>query len=765
MKLNLTHIIVGIAILVCSFQATAKLRPVIFGFDQELSSPRWMFEPKAKIKGPPVTEQLVKLRRAQINKKYIECHDVAKKLGGQAPGLKNWLAVVELDCAVNGLAQDPKFLSTVGNALKYVDQNPLWLINGPQASRLKSLYLEGQLLRFERQIKLERRKAWVSFDVLQVWSKDLNVEQKARMYRAGGELAFLEQNISLAVDLYARSLSEKESGEVRRKLDAVRSAMANKKDDSKPEVVIEDLAIDRVNVSGEKEISDRMDIALKSGDLISAVEDGVRLIEKIPGSISAKWASDRILEIYLSLGTKTEGNYPSLRERAVDVMIRADATRLYRWANNAYAKSFYKDAERLAEAAATKFGNQPESTKAILLAANSALYVGDLAEAEKWYERLVSEHGGSEESRQALFRLGLMRTRAKKWADASAYYERLLSIAPNTDWEYLTLYWHWRAQQKLKGNNIQALAERLVNKYPLTYYGLRARAELNGGTLTFASAKTTTASNSAPIKSEMWLSESQNQAWERLLLLLRAGWFDEAQAELEQLPEPLSVEDKLVRAKLLATAFDHYQAVKLFNEVWTKRPEAFQWVHAKAAFPFEYQTLIEQANKDTPLFDNLVRGLIRQESTFRPKATSAANAFGVMQLLPATAIEVAQLQKWKTPLILPDDLFNPETNIKLGSLYLSRLVKSYKGNVPLALAAYNAGTGRLRKWLAARSGQIGDIEGKLSSAPEDEIWIDELPWDETSAYVKAILRNLLIYEVIERGELKLPAPVWQITAP
>lgn len=720
-----------------------------------------MFDLKAKIKGPPIAEQLVNLRRAQVSKKHAECYGASRKLAAKSPGLKTWLAVVELDCALKLAQLDGKDITPLVTALAYVDQNPRWLLNGPQVPMLKPNYLEGQLVRFERQIKNQRRQAWNSYDVLQQWVRDLNADQKARMYRAGGELAFVEQNVSLAVDLYSRSLSEKESADVRRRLDSVRAALSGKKEEPKPEAA-ETTANNMAMVSGEKEISDRMELALKSGDLISAVEDGVKLIEKIPGSTSAKWAGDRILEVYLSLGAKAEGNYPTLRERAVEIMVRADATRLFRWANNAYVKSFYKDAQRLSEAAVNKYGGQPDSTKAILLAANSAFYAGDLGSAERWFERLTEQHGGSDESRQAMFRLGLIRLRAKKYADASAYFERLLSLAPGTDWEYLALHWHWRAQQKLKGSEVKTIAERLISKYPLTYYGLRARAELNNGLLTFATPKPAQASSSAgSMKSELWLTETQSQAWERLQLLLRAGWFDEAQAELEQLPEPLTAEDKLVRARLFATAFDHYDAVRLFNDVWTKRPDLFQWSQAKSAFPFEFQAAITQNSKSSGLDEDLIRGLIRQESTFRPKVTSTANAMGVMQVLPATAQEVAQMQRWKPALVLPDDLFNPDINIRIGSAYLARLVKAYKGHVPLSLAAYNAGTGRLRKWLAARA-DLGDIEGKLSSAPEDEMWIDELPWDETCSYVKAILRNLLIYQMIGKGEVKLANPLWQI---
>ena len=72
-----------------------------------------------------------------------------------------------------------------------------------------------------------------------------------------------------------------------------------------------------------------------------------------------------------------------------------------------------------------------------------------------------------------------------------------------------------------------------------------------------------------------------------------------------------------------------------------------------------------------------------------------------MQLLPATAQELVHDFKIKD-FQVPESLYDPDLNIKLGSNYLARMIKNFGGNMPLALAAYNAGPTRLRRWLAAR---------------------------------------------------------------
>jgi soluble lytic murein transglycosylase len=742
-----------------SSAAAARLRAVTISTEQEWSAPRWMHDSKAKVKGPAVVKQLVNLRKAHFERKFGDCVEQARRLSGMASGIKMWLAAVELDCAVQlAKPENSKTLAPLVQALDRVDQNPKWLLWGPQTETLRPLYAEGRLLRFERQVKIQRRQAWAAYDGIQAIRRWLTDEQRARMYRAAGELAFLEQDLGLAMEMMSRSLDQRDSSDVRRRLESIRSSVLGKKD-AAPAAKSAPAAVAVEGASeNEREIIDRMHRTTQSGDLLSAVEDGVRLIGKYPGSSAAKWASDRILEIYLSLGAKSEGNFPTLREKSVDFMLKADGARLARWANNAFVKGFYKDAARMGEGAINKFNGHPDATKVMLMTGQAAVFSGDHSGAEKWYERLIQEHNGTDESKTAMIRLGLIHFRAKKWTEASSYFEKVLAQAPGTDWEYLALHWHWRAQQKLKAPQAPQIAERLINRFPLTYYGLRARAELNNGKLAFEK------SPNVPVRSEVWLSESQSQGWERFQLLLKAGWFDEAQAELNALPEPLSPEDKLVRARLLAAAFDHLQSIRLFNEVWTQKPEIFSWSLARAAFPVEYIAAVEKEAKATQLDESLIRGLMRQESSFRARAQSASNAHGVMQVLPATAAEVAAMNKWKATLVLPEDLYNPDINIRVGSIYLARLVKAFKGHVPLALAAYNAGIGRMRKWLGARS-ELSDLESKKTSAPEEELWIDELPWEETSTYIKAVLRNLLIYQLYGKGSMTLQDPVWQTSKP
>jgi soluble lytic murein transglycosylase len=149
--------------------------------------------------------------------------------------------------------------------------------------------------------------------------------------------------------------------------------------------------------------------------------------------------------------------------------------------------------------------------------------------------------------------------------------------------------------------------------------------------------------------------------------------------------------------------------------------------------------------------------LIRQESSFRYDVKSPSHAVGLMQLLPSTAQEIAKQYKLKD--FGPSSLLDPDVNIKLGSVYLARLIKQFNGNVPIALAAYNTGQGRMRRWLGSRK-DVSPLQKPGTSAAEVEVWIDEMPWDETSFYVKAVLRNWMIYKLLNGNKVSLSEPIW-----
>ena len=141
-------------------------------------------------------------------------------------------------------------------------------------------------------------------------------------------------------------------------------------------------------------------------------------------------------------------------------------------------------------------------------------------------------------------------------------------------------------------------------------------------------------------------------------------------------------------------------------------------------FPLTYWDAIRSTSASHDLDPYVTAALIAQESTFDPEAHSSANAWGLMQIVPSTGRRLAQsvgIRRFKTTM-----LTNADINLRLGTLYFSRLVEQFGGTY-YALASYNAGESRVVRWKAERPG-----------LDEDE-FIDDIPFPETQNYVKRIL--------------------------
>ncbi|HYZ62864.1 MAG TPA: lytic transglycosylase domain-containing protein, partial [Acetobacteraceae bacterium] len=152
----------------------------------------------------------------------------------------------------------------------------------------------------------------------------------------------------------------------------------------------------------------------------------------------------------------------------------------------------------------------------------------------------------------------------------------------------------------------------------------------------------------------------------------------------------------------------------------------------------------EPVEPPSPVERAVALGLIRQESSFDAQALSPAGARGLMQLMPATATQVAR--RLNEPVAsLTDAVFN----MRLGTAYLHSLLGRFAA-LPAALAAYNAGPSRVQEWLAAN--------GDPASGAVDPIdWVELIPFNETRNYVQRVVENVVLYRA--RQGLAAPHPV------
>ncbi len=156
-----------------------------------------------------------------------------------------------------------------------------------------------------------------------------------------------------------------------------------------------------------------------------------------------------------------------------------------------------------------------------------------------------------------------------------------------------------------------------------------------------------------------------------------------------------------------------------------------------ARFPILEQALLEQNAAKNGLDAPFVAALIRQESAWNPRAQSHARALGLMQMLAGTAALTAKQIGFQSKI----DLFEPKTNILLGTAHLSHLARKYDNSPVLMTAAYNAGASRVAQWKDALYQTHPDL------------WIETIPFKETREYVTAVLAFSVIYDHRFDGKL------------
>ncbi len=148
-------------------------------------------------------------------------------------------------------------------------------------------------------------------------------------------------------------------------------------------------------------------------------------------------------------------------------------------------------------------------------------------------------------------------------------------------------------------------------------------------------------------------------------------------------------------------------------------------------YPVYYRDLIERWSGAHGLDPWLVAAVVKVESNFSTTAVSPRGAIGLMQVLPETGRWVADQIGARD--FFPDLLLDPETNVRMGTWYLAALLEEFSGREAAALAAYNAGRGRVWRWMA-ETGWDGSLRG-----------LEAVPFAETRQFVRKVLRMRRVY--------------------
>ena len=280
-------------------------------------------------------------------------------------------------------------------------------------------------------------------------------------------------------------------------------------------------------------------------------------------------------------------------------------------------------------------------------------------------------------------------------------------------------YWAGKAAEKNGNRDIAKGWYRQASAHPTTFYGQLASLKLD--------STAPLRIPSPPITSDAEKKKFAKRELARVVTLLAEA--DQAQTAMNFI-DHMTVTAKTPDEASMAAGLS--RAISRVDEGVKAAKMAMQnnILLIDVGFP-----LISKYRPPVDIELALVHAITRQESQFDRTAKSPSNAMGMMQLLPSTAKEVAKKMGVGYSLAR---LNEREYNMNLGSAYLHRLIGSFDGSYIQAIAAYNAGPGRVRKW----RGEFGEPGNTIDSAVN---WIETIPFNETRNYVQRVIENLQVY--------------------
>jgi len=368
---------------------------------------------------------------------------------------------------------------------------------------------------------------------------------------------------------------------------------------------------------------------------------------------------------------------------------------------------------------------------------------GDEAKSLATLESIPDAYPDGDMRAEALFRVGLARLVARDFDAARGPLERSLAAALDDRGAGVSgkaAYFRARLAE-LAGdvNDAKSRYVALISDEPLGYYMLLAYARLH--VVDAELARSTREAATAREPGGPFLTHAHAEfgsaPFERFLRLLEVGEIDEARRELGVaglLADPVEPEVLWTVAWLydragapeLGHAFARGRLLD-YRAHWPSGRWRLAW---EAAFPRPWGYAVTSESESSRIPAPLTWAIMREESAFNPDAHSVSNAIGLMQLLGSTARQVARA----TPLPFDEDsLRRPPVAIALGTRLLGSLRSSFPGRPGLAIAAYNAGSGSVRRWLGERGSDDFDV------------FVERIPFDETRAYVKRVLSSEAAY--------------------
>lgn len=710
--------------------------------------------------------ELAQAKKFQMSGEWTKCLSVLKKEYPKQTELQPWILISWLSCA----KQDFK-----KNSKASIDLQPIllarakknWMLDPIFGPSLFDAWVEMELLLAKSRIDKKMKEKNISLEELFAYKEKLSKAQRAQWLELTGDQSQIQGHVESAIDYYELSLSELEQKSIREKLQKLvkidQSGLSDVKDKTTKlgaDNIVELKEAKSETIEGGFE--ERFRLVEKSLDSVVSVQDLVQYLVFYPAGQRSNWAFQKIQDIVGSLDNWSDESIRQTFQKILMQIEKLDNDRALEILRTLHRRQSYAQAHELAKKLSDRKSFGKSLAIVFYIGGRSAQFLSDYQSSKDFFENYTQHFASADDIVEVYFRLGLVNYRLKNYSSANAAFERLLNLPSNIErYELNTRYWLVRCLQQQKNPRASEEIQKILEKYPFSYYGLKLKSESEANQISWP---TELAGNRQIKKEYRWLA-SQEKSFQIFKKLALNGWIKEARQEMSRIVFTKKPEDLILMAEKSAQAGLYPQAIRWLSDAGDEEAGFRSMNLVQLGFPDVYRDEIQQQADRHFLSPILIKSLIRQESAFDVWAVSSSQALGLMQMIPSTAKDVAN-ELAITDLKIPEDMFNPARNIQMGVYYINKRVRQYQGNVPMALAAYNAGATRLKNFF-----QRPELQKQIqdpSTLPEDEIWYDELPFFETSFYVKAILRNSLIYKMlqsqsgslIEVKPVTLPPVLW-----
>ncbi len=440
---------------------------------------------------------------------------------------------------------------------------------------------------------------------------------------------------------------------------------------------------------------------------------------------------------------------PAKAEALADSNDESGARRSYLLMELARDRDNATDQQKIVSQMETRFPHSPYLAEALYSSGNMYLLKKDYPTAVNYYSAYSTRFPSAKNASLAHWRAGWLNYRMGQFPEATRYFDEQIRLFPQATETMGALYWRGRLYEARENNPQMAVSNyrAILRVAPHFFYAQMAQQRL-------AALGNTQAGNEAsmshfqplpaPKLVETFPEASPHLAKARLLA--NAGMGEYVAREIAADPDFGSA-SALAEAQIFTSYGETFRALKAAKRAIPYSASApipaIPMVYWRILFPEPYWETIKSESAKNNLDPYLVASLIRQESEFDHTAVSYANAWGLMQLLPSTGKQMAHAEGLKN--FQTSQLMDPALNIKLGTRYLRQLMDKFGGAPEYALAAYNAGDGRVEDWRS---------NGPYSGMDE---FVESIPFTQTREYVQAILRNVEIYRSLDAYERAHPS--------